>query len=142
MGMNTTKLSSRTLSELETGRRKILIAWLNSPVEESWVDIRASKMRNADHPDMVGRVQRANQVKKWMQEYEIECVDYPSVNALLLKVGGLDFVDKTKDFPSEKLFANIALAINTWNVPKRDFLTNTATPSRFNSPGYGRVSTP
>ena len=75
-----------------------------------------------DPPEIDGttREQRALIMQLWMKDYQLDIGDYPETLAIVLHVAGATFVDRSQEFPSESLFANVSLAINSGAVEKRD----------------------
>lgn len=70
--------------------------------------------------DVPDRDTRARIFRRWLVEYEIELGEYHSVLGLVVSVSGTPLgVDKIDEFPSEALFANVGLAIQTGGVSKR-----------------------
>jgi hypothetical protein len=66
---------------------------------------------------------RRRKLQVWSNQYPIEIVEYVSVTAVMVKIGDAMFVDNAKDFPSELLFANISLAIETGNLKPHEGVT-------------------
>jgi hypothetical protein len=73
-----------------------------------------------DAHDAPTRHERAMIIVKWFNDYQIEIGDYPSTQAITVTVSGATFVDKIEEYPSETLFANVALAIQCGAVAKLD----------------------
>lgn len=72
---------------------------------------------SSDVPD---REQRSEIFRRWMVEYDIMIGTYQSVMGIVVSVDGVTLaVDKTGEFPSEALFANVGLAIHSGAVKKR-----------------------
>jgi len=64
---------------------------------------------------------RAYIIWDWFSKYDIAVGwGYSDTSVIVVNIAGTTFVDKSNEFPSETLFTNMALAINTGKVPKRD----------------------
>jgi hypothetical protein len=75
-------------------------------------------IREIPASDIVSHARRAHMMKEWLDTYDILVGDYEGSAAVAVTVGGNTFVDRAEDFPSELLFANVTLAIESGNVAK------------------------
>ena len=62
---------------------------------------------------------RARALWDWIHTYDIDIAIYEQTEAIVLTVAGATFADRKEEFPSELLFANVAMAVKSGAVEKR-----------------------
>jgi hypothetical protein len=73
--------------------------------------------QNEEVPD---RNQRANTIKRWLWDYDIEVGNYASTQVITVTVADTTLVERVEEFPSVEMYVKLAFAINGGIAEKRN----------------------
>ena len=112
--LNSLAVNQKTRLEMQAGARTLnrlqaFAKWYD-PICD-WVHI---PLRDGSTKDG-----RARALWDWIHTYDIDLTMYYQTETIVVTVAGVTFSDRKEDFPSELLFANVAMAVKSGAVEKR-----------------------